>query len=101
MQHKNPIEASKAWLMECGYTEPEAVNLISALKDESKERLWELAPKWIEHVGEHKKYQHLMLDLVAQGIISVSADENGEWMFSLNDEGLALGQSMFCEPSNA
>ena len=58
----------------------------------------ELAPKWIEHVGEHKKYQHAMLDLVAQGLFSVTANESGEWCFSLNDNGLEVGRQMGLKP---
>lgn len=84
----NPIEASKRWLVECGYTEREAVNLIRAIKDEDPERLWDLAPKWFQHVGDHKRYQTLLLDLVAQGVLTVTANESGEWMFRLNDSGL-------------
>lgn len=87
MDYENPIEASKNWLVECGYTESEAKNLLRALRHENPETLWELAPKWIEHVGEHKKYQAGLLDLVAQGFITVTANENGEWLFELNTTG--------------
>ena len=98
MGNENPIEASKKWLVECGYTEAEAENLLRAIYHEDPGKLWELAPKWIEHVGEHKKYQHAMLDLVAQGLFSVTADESGEWCFSLNDKGLEVGRQMGLKP---
>ena len=91
---QNPIDASVKWLVECGYTNDQARNLVSAIKDKSKDRLWELAPKWIEHVGEHKKYQEF-LDTVALGIIEVTADENGEWCMALNEDGLKIGKEMF------
>lgn len=91
---QNPIEASKDWLIECGYTETEAKNLLRAIHHENPEKLWEIAPKWIEHVGEHKKYQVGLLDLVAQGLISVTAGEQGEWLFELNENGLEAGRQM-------
>lgn len=94
MKTENPIEESKKWLVECGYTAAEAENLLRAIRHSIPEKLWEIAPKWIEHVGEHKRYQHGMLDLVAQGIISVTADDDGEWIFQLNDKGLAVGRKM-------
>ncbi len=82
----NPITASKAWLVEQGWLEDEAANLVSALKANSPERLWELAPKWIEHVGEARKYMAL-LECVALGIIDVSQDSEDEgWLFKLSDE---------------
>lgn len=91
---QNPIDASVEWLVECGYTHDQAQNLVRAIKDKSKDRLWELAPKWIHHVGEHKKYQEL-LDTVALGILDVTADENGEWYMALNEDGLKIGKEMF------
>ena len=94
IQSENPIEASKEWLIECGYTEAEAKNLLRALRHENPEKLWEIAPKWIEHVGEHKKYQVGLIDLVAQGLISVTAGEQGEWLFELNENGLEAGRQM-------
>lgn len=98
MKSTNPIEASKTWLVECGYTETEAENLLRAIYHEDPEKLWELAPKWIEHVGEHKKYQVAVIDLVAMGLVSVTADENGEWCFRLNDKGLEAGRQMGLKP---
>lgn len=82
----NPITASKAWLVEQGWEAQEAANLVSALKAKSPDRLWELAPRWIEHVGEAKKYMAL-LECVALGIIDVSQDSEDEgWLFKLSDE---------------
>lgn len=91
---QNPIDASVEWLVGCGYTHDQAQNLVRAIKDKSKDRLLELAPKWIEHVGEHKKYQEL-LDTIALGIIDVTADENGKWCMALNEDGLKIGKEMF------
>lgn len=51
----NPIEESRTWLVECGYSETEAENLLRAIKADSPEKLWEIAPKWIEHVGWMRK----------------------------------------------
>jgi hypothetical protein len=82
----NPIEESIEYLINCGYTEDQAKNLISALQADTPEILWDIAPKWIEHVGEHKKYQHCILDLVAMQMMTVSLDEKGEWLFRLNRE---------------
>ncbi len=82
----NPIKESINYLTECGYTEEAAKNLISALQTDDPETLWALAPKWIEHVGEHKKYQHCVLDLIAMGLMTVSADDQGDWLFKLDRE---------------
>jgi hypothetical protein len=94
MESESPIEAGKKWLVECGYTESEAHHLLRALHHEDAETLWALAPKWIEHVGEHKKYQVGLLDLVAQGLFSVTTGKNGEWLFELNDCGLEAARQM-------
>jgi hypothetical protein len=86
MNETNPIEASRDWLVECGYTAEEAANLIRALKHRSKERLWELAPRWIEHLGQHRKYTTL-LECVATGIVEVTQDSEDEgWLFALSKE---------------
>jgi hypothetical protein len=92
---ENPIEASKGWLVDCGYSKKEAENLLRAIYHDDPEKLWELAPKWIEYVGEHKRYQIQLLDLVATGLMRVTARDDGEWLFSLNDKGLEVGRQMF------
>ena len=94
MTKENPVEASIKWLIECGYTETEAENLVTAIQDASKEMLWELAPKWVQHVGDHKRYQTCMLDLVAKGIIKVTANADGEWLFQLNDDGIDVAKQL-------
>lgn len=94
---QNPIEASIEYLVDCGWTEDQAENLIRAIHDKSGERLWEMAPKWIEHCGECMKYVNGMLGTVALGLVKVSRGEEGDWLFSLNDKGLEVGEQMFKE----
>jgi hypothetical protein len=94
---ENPIEASIAYLVECGWTKDQAKNLIRAIHDKSGERLWEVAPKWIEHCGECMKYVNGMLGTVALGLVKVSRGEDNDWLFSLNDKGLEVGAQMFKE----
>lgn len=94
---QNPIEASIEYLVDCGWTEDQAKNLIRAIHDKSGERLWEMAPKWIEHCGECMKYVNGMLGTVALGLVKVSRGEEGDWLFSLNDKGLEVGEQMFKE----
>lgn len=94
---KNPIEASIEYLVDCGWTEDQAKNLIRAIHDKSGERLWEVAPKWIEHCGECMKYVNGMLGTVALGLVKVSRGEDNDWLFSLNDKGLEVGEQMFKE----
>jgi hypothetical protein len=98
MEEQNPIEGSIKYLVECGWTEDEAKHLIRAIHDKSGERLWEVAPLWIEHCGQCKKYVDSMLGTVALGLVKVSrSEEEPTWLFSLNDEGLKVGKEMFGE----
>lgn len=90
----DPIQSSIQYLIETGWTEDQAKNLIKAINDPSAERLWEIAPKWIEHCGESKFYVAGMLDSVAMGLVSVSMNEEGEWIFALNDKGLGVGKTL-------
>lgn len=92
---ENPIAASVEYLTECGWKEDEAKNLIRALYDKSGERLWKVAPDWIEHCGESMKYVKGMLGTVATGLVKVSRGEDGEWLFALNEKGLEVGKMMF------
>lgn len=92
---ENPITESINYLVECGWSEKQAKNLIRALYDKSGERLWEIAPKWIEHCGECMKYVHGLLGTVALGLVKVSRSEDNDWLFSLNDNGLEVGAQMF------
>ena len=52
----NPIEESKQYLVECGYTEQEAVNLISAVRHKDPEKLSDmvtmLGNKLLDEQGE-------------------------------------------------
>lgn len=93
MKEENPITRSLEWLVECGWTKEEATHLISAIQDESAERLWEIAPKWIEHCGYCMKYTQGMLGVVAMGLIRVGRDGDG-WTFALNDIGMNVGKQM-------
>lgn len=91
----DPIKQSVAYLVECGWSEDQAKNLIRAVKsDRSAEHLWEIAPKWIEHCGERMSYVKGVLESVAMGLVDVHIDEDGEWLFSLNDTGLGVGQQL-------
>lgn len=101
MEQDNPIEASIAYLVDCGWNEDQAENLLRAIHDKSGERLWEVAPLWIEHCGECMKYVNGMLGTVALGLVKVSRSDEGEWMFSLNDKGLEVGAQMFAEGEKA
>ena len=94
---ENPIEASIDYLIDCGWTEKEAKNLLRAVHDKDGERLWEVAPQWIEHCGECMKYVKGMLGTVATGLVKVRKSDEGEWLFSLNDKGMELGKQMFNE----
>lgn len=94
---ENPITESINYLVECGWSEDQAKNLIRAIHDKSGERLWEVAPKWIEHCGECMKYVNGMLGTVALGLVKVSRGEDNDWLFSLSDKGLEVGAQMFKE----
>ena len=98
MENENPIQKSVEYLVDCGWTEAQAKHLIRAIHDKSGERLWEMAPLWIEHCGQCKKYVDSMLGTVALGLVKVSrSEEEPTWLFSLNDEGLKVGEAMFGE----
>ncbi len=95
---ENPIQASIEYLIDCGWKEDEAKNLLRAIHDKDGERLWEVAPLWIEHCGQCKKYVDSMLGTVALGLVKVSrSEEEPTWLFSLNDKGLEVGKQMFDE----
>ena len=94
---ENPLTESINYLVECGWSEDQAKNLIRAIHDKSGERLWEVAPKWIEHCGECMKYVNGMLGTVALGLVKVSRGEDNDWLFSMSDKGLEVGTQMFKE----
>lgn len=91
---ENPIQSSIEYLIESGWTEEEAKNLLRAIHDKSADRLAEIAPKWVQHCGETKFYVVGMLDSIAMGLVNVSMNEDGEWMFALNDTGRSVGQQL-------
>lgn len=90
---ENPIHASIEYLIDCGWSKEQATNLIKALHDENPERLWEVAPEWIEHCGECMKYVNGMLGTIALGLVNVRKGEEG-WLMGLNDKGLEVGKQM-------
>lgn len=94
---ENPITESIKYLVDCGWSEDEAKNLIRAIRDKSGERLWEVAPLWIQHCGECKKYVDGLLGTVATGLVSVTRGEEGGWLYNLNDKGIEVGRQMFKE----
>jgi hypothetical protein len=80
----NPIEESRKYLVECGWTEEQAKNLMMSLSSESAEHLWEIAPKWIEYCGEAKKLITLLETVALAPLIRVS--HNGkDWNYALRD----------------
>lgn len=91
----DPIKHSITYLVDCGWSEEQAKNLIRAVKsDKSGEHLWEIAPQWIEHCGESMRYLKGVLESVALGLVDVRMDDEGEWLFSLNAQGLDVGQQL-------
>lgn len=93
MSKEDPIKASVEYLVSAGWTEEQATHLLRALKSDSPEKLWELAPKWVEHCHEKMSYVTNLLGLVAMGIIDVT-HKKGEWYFELNDKGIEVGKQM-------
>jgi hypothetical protein len=94
MKEENPIAQSIDWLVECGWDRKQATNLAAAIKADSPEKLWEVAPLWLEHCGESMRYVTAMLGSVAMGLIEVTQGENGEWLFKLNDKGMDVGKKL-------
>lgn len=90
---QSPIEASIDYLVECGWTREQARHLCAAIRsDKSPEHLWEIAPLWIEHCGESMRYVQSILSAVAAGMVSVTRDDDGQWLFAL-DAGKTLEKS--------
>ena len=94
METENPIALSIDYLVDCGWTKEQAKNLCSAIYSDTGEKLWDFAPRWIEHCGQCKKYVDGMLGTVATGLVKVT-ETDGEWFFSLNEKGLKVGEEMF------
>ena len=93
---ENPISQSISMLKEAGWTEEEATCLLRAIKsDKSGEHLFfEAAPKWVHHCCETKNYVTNILGVVAMGLVTVKLGDDGEWLFSLNKEGIKAGELM-------
>jgi len=94
MTKENPITQSIDWLVECGWDRKQATNLAGAIKADTPEKLWEVAPLWLEHCGDSMKYVNDMLGSVAMGLIEVTQGEDGEWLFKLNDAGMGVGKQL-------
>ena len=94
MNDENPIKSSIKYLVECGWSENQAKNLIGAIHDKDPDRLWEIAPEWIQHCGEKKMYVDGLLESVAMGLIAVTKNDDGEWMFELNVTGQDVGKQL-------
>ena len=96
---ENPILQSIAMLKEAGWTEEEATCLLRAIKSEkSGEHLFfEVAPKWVQHCCETKNYVTNMLGVVAMGLVTVTLGDDGEWLFSLSEDGIKAGEMMGLE----
>jgi hypothetical protein len=94
MTNEDPIKQSIKWLVECGWEKKEAINLAAAIKADTPEKLWEVAPLWLEHCGESMRYVNDMLGSVAMGLINVTQGEDGAWLFALNDKGMGVGKKL-------
>jgi hypothetical protein len=94
MNDKNPITQSIDWLVECGWSKEQATHLASAIKADTPEQLWAVAPLWLEHCGGSMKYVNDMLGSVAMGLIEVTQGADGEWLFKLNDAGMGVGKQL-------
>ena len=91
----DPLAESIDYLVECGWYREQAVNLVAAIRDKSGERLWEVAPKWIEHCADSMRYVNDMLGSVALGLIEVRLGEDNEsWLFKLNEKGMVVGKKL-------
>lgn len=99
MTKENPITQSIDWLVECGWDKEQATNLAAAIKADTPEKLWEVAPLWLEHCGDSMKYVNDMLGSVAMGLIEVTQGADGEWLFKLNDKGMGVGKQLNEEKS--
>ena len=89
---QNPVEQAIEYLEECGWTDEEARNLLSALYHEDQEKFLDSLPEWIKHVGEAKAYM-AMLETISMGFVDVTRTEN-DWLFSLNDKGKQVGEQL-------
>lgn len=94
-EQENPITASIEYLVECGWSEDQAKNLLRALYSKTGEHLWEISPRWVTHCGECMKYVNGMLGTVATGLVKVTESNEGEWLFSLNEKGLEVGKQIY------
>jgi len=94
MTDKNPITQSIDWLVECGWDRKQATNLAAAIEADTAEKLWEVAPAWLDHCGESMRYVQGVLGSVALGLVSVTKGEDGEWLFALNSIGLGVGKEL-------
>jgi hypothetical protein len=74
---KTPPEEAKEWLMGHDFTEEEAKNLLSCLKADSKEKLLNDLPQWLEWVAYIKQNYDTVVHFAAQGFLNVELGEKG------------------------
>jgi len=99
MNGEDPIKQSIDWLVKCGWDRKQATNLAGAIKADTPEKLWEVAPLWLEHCGESMRYVNDVLGSVALGLINVTQGEDGAWLFALNDKGMDVGKQLHGDKS--
>lgn len=88
MGNKNPIEASKKWLVECGYTEAEAENLLRAIYHEDPDGAGIV-------FGHGRRVWRIVFQPERQGLGSRPANGveamNGQWNWLIGRK-LSLGE---------
>lgn len=83
----NPVLTYLADLQDAGFSHNEAENIVLSLQAANENDLLAIAPKWVAHVCETRRYYYQLIDLAGQGLLKVSFD-NG-WKFELNEKGQA------------
>lgn len=91
---ENPVQEAIKWLQNCGWTLEESENIVRSVKDKDAERLFDIAPMWIEHCGNAKQYVEGLLGTVALGLVAVKRSDEGLWVFELNDTGLKAARQI-------
>lgn len=82
------LQSAIYYLVESGWDEDQAKNLIQAIYYKDKNKLINISQEWIEHCADSKFYVEGMLTSIAMGLIDVTKNDNGEWEYSLNKNGL-------------
>lgn len=82
------LQSTIDYLVESGWNEDQAKNLIQAIYYKDKNKLIDISQEWIEHCADSKFYVEGMLTSIAMGLVDVTKNNNGEWEFSMNKKGL-------------